>query len=324
MTALRLLAIINPISGTHSGKEYVPEVIERVIDPKKYEVTVRFTQYAGHATTLARQAIEDNYYGVLVIGGDGTINEIATALRNSNVALGIIPCGSGNGLARHLEIPMELEEALKVINENHIEPFDYGMVNDRPFFCTCGVGFDAHVSKKFAESKTRGPMTYLKNTLLEYIKYKCEDYVIECDGKILSEKAFVIACGNASQYGNNAFITPHADMQDGKLDVTVIHPFTPLDTAMIGLLLFAKHIDQDANIYSFRTKEFTIHRPKSAVMHLDGEPIMMSADLHIRIVHYGIRIFVQKEDEPKKKSVIQVIDEGFWGWVSSIRKELNV
>lgn len=319
----KILAVINPISGT-SNKEFMPETIARCIDPDKFDVVVRFTQHASHATLLTEEAIKEGFYGVIAVGGDGTINEVAAALRDSSTALGIIPCGSGNGLARHLGIPMNVEKALEIINLDNIESLDYCTANDRPFFCTCGVGFDAHVSQKFAEAKKRGPLSYIQKTLVEYLKYRCKTYSIEMNDRVVTEKAFVIACGNASQYGNNAFITPRASMHDGLIDVTVIHPFTPLDTAVLGVLLFTRHIDQDTNINTFRTSELTIHRPKPDVMHIDGEPIMMDADIHIKCHKAGIKIFLPTGDGDEKKSLLKPIENGFWDFVTTIREELNI
>ena len=319
----KILAVINPISGT-SNKEFMPETIARCIDPDKFDVVVRFTQHASHATLLTEEAIKEGFYGVIAVGGDGTINEVAAALRDSSTALGIIPCGSGNGLARHLGIPMNVEKALEIINLDNIEALDYCTANDRPFFCTCGVGFDAHVSQKFAEAKKRGPLSYIQKTLVEYLKYRCKTYSIEMNDRVVTEKAFVIACGNASQYGNNAFITPRASMHDGLIDVTVIHPFTPLDTAVLGVLLFTRHIDQDTNINTFRTSELTIHRPKPDVMHIDGEPIMMDADIHIKCHKAGIKIFLPVGDGDEKKSLLKPIENGFWDFVTTIIEELNI
>lgn len=302
----------------------MPETIMRCIDTRRFDVSVRFTQHASHATILTEEAISEHYYGVLAVGGDGTINEVAAALRDSGTALGIVPCGSGNGLARHLGIPMNAEKALEIINLDNIEALDYCTANDRPFFCTCGVGFDAHVSQKFAEAKKRGPLSYIQKTLAEYLKYRCKTYSIEMHDRVVTEKAFVIACGNASQYGNNAFIAPRASMHDGLIDVTVIHPFTPLDTALLGVLLFTRHIDQDTNINTFRTSELTIHRPKPDVMHIDGEPIMMDADIHIKCHKAGINIFLPEGDGGEKKSLLKPIENGFWDFVSTIRAELNI
>lgn len=318
----RLIAIINPISGT-SKKEYVPETLERLIDKDKFDLTIRFTQRQGHATTLTKEAIEQEYYGVIAVGGDGTINEVASALCDSNTALGIIPCGSGNGLARHLGVPVNISKAIQIINTDNVESLDYCTVNDLPFFCTCGVGFDAHVSEKFAQGHKRGPLSYVQNALLEYLKYRPQKYIIEMGDNIVTEEAFLIACGNASQYGNNAFITPKASMHDGLIDVTVLHPFTPLDTAILGVLLFTKHIDQDLNINTYRTPELTIKRSKPGVMHIDGDPVMMQADLHIKCHKAGIKMLLPVTDNVDK-SFLSSLEEYFWEFVSTVRGELKI
>ena len=317
-----LLAIINPISGT-TKKEYVPELLDKLIDKDKFALTVRFTQYAGHATELTKEAIKNNFYGVMAIGGDGTINEVASALCGSNTALGIIPCGSGNGLARHLGVPVNMEKAIQIINLDNVESLDYCTVNDHPFFCTCGVGFDAHVSEKFAQSGKRGPLTYIQNTLVEYQKNRPQKYHIEIDDEVISEEAFLIACGNASQYGNNAFIAPKASMHDGLIDVTVIHPFTPLDTAIMSFLLFTRHLDQDINITTYRVPELVIRRSKPGVMHIDGDPIMMQANLHIKCHKGGIKMLLPITDTIEK-SFLSSLEDYFWNFVNTVRDELKI
>ena len=317
-----LLAIINPISGT-TKKEYVPELLDKLIDKDKFALTVRFTQYAGHATELTKEAIKNNFYGVMAIGGDGTINEVASALCGSNTALGIIPCGSGNGLARHLGVPINMEKAIQIINLDNVESLDYCTVNDHPFFCTCGVGFDAHVSEKFALSGKRGPLTYIQSTLVEYLKYRPQKYHIEIDDEVISEEAFLIACGNASQYGNNAFIAPKASMHDGLIDVTVIHPFTPLDTAIMSFLLFTRHLDQDINITTYRVPELVIRRSKPGVMHIDGDPIMMQANLHIKCHKGGIKMLLPITDTIEK-SFLSSLEDYFWNFVNTVRDELKI
>lgn len=317
-----LLAIINPISGT-DNKEYVPETLNRIIDKEKFDLTIRFTQRQGHATELTQEAISQKFYGVIAIGGDGTINEVASALCGSDTALGIIPCGSGNGLARHLGIPVNIEKAINLINTDNVESLDYCTVNDIPFFCTCGVGFDAQVSSKFAQSHKRGPLSYLQNTIIEYLKYRPQKYTIEMGDEIVTEEAFLIACGNASQYGNNAFITPRASMHDGLIDVTVIHPFTPLDTAIMSVLLFTRHIDQDININTYRTKELVIKRNKPEIMHIDGDPVMMDADLHIKCHKAGIKILLPDNDN-SEKSLFSSLEDYFWEFVNTVRGELKI
>lgn len=318
----QILALINPISGT-ANKDYLPETIRQVVDSSIFDLSIRFTQRPNHAYQLAKEAAGNGYYGVIAVGGDGTVNETASALCDTDTALGIVPNGSGNGLARHLDIPMDINEALEIINSRNIGQYDYCTANDHPFFCTCGVGFDAQVSAKFAKSGKRGPLSYVKSAVSEYLKYRPQSYRITSPEGTIAEKAFIIACGNASQYGNNAYITPNADMQDGLIDVTVILPITPLDTAMLGILLFSRHIDQDTNIISFRTPSLTIERDKSGIMHLDGETMMMPEKIEIRCHHLGLKVFTPAKSRPKV-TIFNTIESGFWDFVNAIRSELNV
>lgn len=165
------------------------------------------------------------------------MNEIARAMIHSDAVLGIVPKGSGNGLARELHIPMDAKRALDLIIKGHISTIDCCKANNQVFFCTCGVGFDAAVSQKFAEEKRRGSLIYIKNTIEEYLSYKPEPYELLVDNQTIKEKAFLVACANASQYGNNAFIAPHANIQDGRMDLTILSPFTPLDIAPLAIQL---------------------------------------------------------------------------------------
>lgn len=318
----KILALINPISGT-ANKDYLPETIRQIVDSSLFDLSIRFTQRPNHAYQLAKEAAGNGYYGVIAVGGDGTVNETASALCDTDTALGIVPNGSGNGLARHLDIPMDINEALEIINNRNIGQYDYCTANNHPFFCTCGVGFDAQVSAKFAKSGKRGPLSYVKSAVSEYLKYRPQSYRITSPEGTIAEKAFIIACGNASQYGNNAYIAPNADMQDGLIDVTVILPITPLDTAMLGILLFSRHIDQDTNIISFRTPSLTIERDKSGIMHLDGETMMMPEKIEIRCHHLGLKVFTPAKSRPKV-TIFNTIESGFWDFVNAIRSELNV
>lgn len=318
----KILALINPISGT-ANKDYLPETIRQIVDSSLFDLSIRFTQRPNHAYQLAKEAAGNGYYGVIAVGGDGTVNETASALCDTDTALGIVPNGSGNGLARHLDIPMDINEALEIINSRNIGQYDYCTANNHPFFCTCGVGFDAQVSAKFAKNGKRGPLSYVKSAVSEYLKYRPQSYRITSPEGTIAEKAFIIACGNASQYGNNAYIAPNADMQDGLIDVTVILPITPLDTAMLGILLFSRHIDQDTNIISFRTPSLTIERDKSGIMHLDGETMMMPEKIEIRCHHLGLKVFTPAKSR-SKVTIFNTIESGFWDFVNAIRSELNV
>ena len=218
---------------------------------------------------------------LIAIGGDGTINEIGRSLVHTETALGIIPCGSGNGLARHLHIPMEPKKALEIINDGICDIIDYGKINGTDFFCTCGVGFDAFVSLKFAHAGKRGLLTYLEKTLQESLKYQPETYELETENGVSKYKAFLIACGNASQYGNNAYIAPQATLTDGLLDVTILEPFTVLDVPSLAFQLFNKTIDQNSRIKTFRCRRLCIRRATPGVVHFDGDPMETDADVDI-------------------------------------------
>lgn len=283
--------IVNPKSGTQ-GKDHILKLVDERLDKDKYRAEVLYTGYAGHAVEIAARKAEESAWAVVAVGGDGTINEIARSLVHTRTALGIVPCGSGNGLARHLQIPMEPKKAVDILNEGVRLAVDYGKINDVPFFCTCGVGFDAFVSLKFSQAGKRGPLTYLEKTLVESLKYRPETYELEIDGSTTRYKAFLIACGNASQYGNNAYITPQATLDDGLLDVTILEPFTVLDVPALSFQLFNRTIDQNSRIKTFRCRKLCIHRSKPGVAHFDGDPVMMGKDIEVDIVQKGLHVIV--------------------------------
>ena len=288
-----IMAIINPVSGIGS-KEKIPRLIDTVVDHDRYDVSTIMTEYPGHARELAAQAVTDGFDIVVAIGGDGTVNEVGSALVGTSTALAIVPSGSGNGLARHLRISMNASRALQLLNEGVIGQFDYCRVNDKPFFCTCGMGFDATVSYKFSNEGTRGFITYIKTALAEYIKYKPQHYKIDIDGQQMEEQAFVIACCNAAQYGNNAYIAPRATMQDGLIDVTVMHPFNIAESPLIGARLFLRQLGHDHHVSIYRGKHVIINRDHDEIIHVDGDPMMMPARVVIENVSKGIRILVPR------------------------------
>lgn len=306
----QIIFIVNPISGTHN-KTAILNLIDERIDKEKYEYQIIRTERAGHAIEIAAQAAENNAYMTVAIGGDGTINEIARSLIHTNTALGIIPCGSGNGLARHLEIPMEAKRAIDIINNGKIACIDYGKINGLPFFCTCGVGFDAFVSLKFAKAGKRGPLTYLEKTLHESLNYKPETYEIISEDGTMKYKAFLIACANASQYGNNAYIAPQASLNDGLMDVTVLEPFTVLDIPALSFQLFNKTLDQNSRIKTFRCKKVRIQRKKEGVIHFDGDPVMTGSDIDVELIPQGLNVVIPDKKNAKKKETnfLQLIAE---------------
>lgn len=289
MEKIKALLIINPISGTGNKKGLAEHVTARLAEAGM-DVDTVWTKASGDATVLARDAVNKGYATVLAAGGDGTVNETAAALCGTGAALGIIPCGSGNGLARHLTIPVDVHESVEVIARGHIDDCDHCSVNGRPFFCTFGTGFDAAVSHKFAQSKHRGKMTYIRNTFREYVHYVPEEYVISANGQVLTERAFVVAVCNASQYGNNAYIAPHASITDGLFDVTIIHYGNILTTALVGLDLMAGTIEKNMLIHTFRSDHVHISRRQAGAVHIDGEPMIMDPEIDVQCHHGTLRI----------------------------------
>lgn len=297
----RIMFVVNPISGT-SGKNFVLRLIDEHIDHSKYDYTIAMTQHVGHATELAKTAALDGIDIVCAIGGDGTVNEVACGVIHTQTALAIIPSGSGNGLARHLCIPTDPLSAIKIINRGVTHVMDYGLVNSHPFFCTCGVGFDAFISQKFAESGKRGPVSYMENVLNSSLRYHPETYDVDIfsgDGEEeehKSCKAFLISCANASQYGNNIYIAPSASVRDGLMDLTIIEPFTPLEAPQMALQLVNGTIEQNSRIKTFRCKSLTIRRAKPGVVHYDGEPILTDSKVEVSLVPSGLLCVAPEEE----------------------------
>ena len=291
MSKRRVLLIVNPASGTVSKRRIVPGVIRRLAR-YGFEVDVKGTSGPGNATELAAEAAASGRYdAVLACGGDGTINEVASGLVGTDTPMGIIPCGSGNGLARHLGIPVDVRRSIDVIAAGNVISADYGTANDRPFFCTFGVGFDAAVSERFARQKRRGLAMYLKSAIDEYVSFSPERYIIEVNGRTISDRAFLVVVCNASQYGNNAFIAPDASVTDGELDVTVVHTGNIFRQAMLGVDFLAGYIGKNAMVDTFRASNLRITRMAKGAAHIDGDPITVDAVIDIRCHPGRLRLF---------------------------------
>ena len=285
--------IVNPISGT-KAKNRVAKLIRELLDTAQYSPTVVVTEYAGHATQLAEQFALEGYYAVVAVGGDGTVNEVANGLVGTPTALGIIPNGSGNGFARHLDISTRMNRAVEMLNSSEPISVDYGMVNDKRFFSTCGVGFDALVAMQFNEGKSRGLKMYIQNTLQSLFNYKPESYRIVGDNIDVTTEAFLIAFANAGQWGYDANIAPKASVQEGLMDIAVVNKF-PLSAApKLALSLFTHNIDETSYMNTIRAKEVTLIRNQAGPMHIDGDPVEMPAELHLKMVPDGLKVLVKK------------------------------
>jgi len=324
MEKKKIIFIMNPISGT-VNKSGMPSLIDKYINHDIFDYEISLTKYAGHASEIASKAKDDNIDIVVAVGGDGTVNEVARAIVNSNTAIGIIPCGSGNGLARHLMLPMNLAKAIQIINLCEIHQLDYGIINDIPFFCTCGMGFDAFVSHKFAEAGKRGPITYVENILKEGLKYKPETYEIQDEKGITRLKAFLISCANASQYGNNAYIAPQASMSDGLMDIIVMEPFDVIEAPQISIDMFNKTLDKNSKIKTFKCKHLSIHRKEPGYIHYDGDPVMTGKDIEITLKEKGIKVIVNPNANKKlrKPNAVQNAAAELFNEINIFRKDIN-
>lgn len=316
MSERKALLIINPVSGTRSkrglGKFVTSRLKEIGIDVK-----IGVTTASGDACRMASEAAAKGYEAVITAGGDGTVNEAANGLAFSNCALGILPFGSGNGLARTLGIPQDIYAALKVIEEGHILNCDRGLVNGKPFYCTFGLGLDAVVSEKFASMKRRGRTTYIRSVFREFLNYKSQTYAIIINGEVITENALIIAVCNASQYGNNAYIAPKAKLTDGLLDITVVHAGNPFTSISMGVDLMVGNIDKNRSIETFKTPSVTIARLEEGPVHLDGEPLLMGKKLEISCQPAALKVY-----SPEKEIMFRPIVSPLRAMFDDIRYDL--
>ena len=284
-----LVVIVNPISG-RTSKHKVVSTISSCIDTGKYDVTIRFTSYAGHATKIAEEAVRDGVDAVVAVGGDGTVNEVARALVSTNTALGIIPCGSGNGLARHLHIPTNIRKAVDILNRGLVDTIDTMTVNGRPCFCTAGVGYDAQVCAEYAKEKRRGLITYVKKAISGWFRYEPQEYIIETDNQVLIRKAVAITCANANQWGNEFHVAPKASLKDGLIDVTIIHPMKFINALAMPRQILRYSFDKNPNVETLQTSQLLIRRNKANIVHLDGEPVMLDREVYISVQNSSLKI----------------------------------
>lgn len=296
--------IINPISGgTGNNKRKLPKLIDKELDRTQWLPTIVFTEYAGHATELARQFATMGFEAVVAVGGDGTVNEVARGLVESaklkaanvkDTALGVVPLGSGNGFARHLHIPVNTTRAIQMLNRSEPIRCDYGLANDRLFVSTCGTGFDALIAYQFATSTKRGFKTYFENVVKDLVSYKPQTYIIKGDGVDIEHKAFLITFANAGQWGYEAYIAPQASVQDGLMDICMMSSSALLGAPGLALRLFTKSINSSLFMDTVRAKDVVVTREDESPFHIDGDPVKMPREIRIRIVPEGLSVLVEK------------------------------
>lgn len=291
MSNKRILFIVNPISG-HRDKKRFGESVASVLGDKDFAYEIVFTERAGHATELATDAV-GKFDIVAAVGGDGTLNEVACGLLGSTTALAVIPCGSGNGLARCLHIPLNTQKALHLLTTGRIQNIDTGTVNGRLFLSVAGIGLDAQTAHDFAQDPRRGFVTYAHYATSNYFHLKPETIRITFDGrKTLICSPMLVTFANSNQYGYNAIIAPHASLQDGLLDTCILNrPPLPVLPAFVGMLMHG-HLDRSRYLTEIQSAHITVERPSAGVVNIDGEPVMMEAVLEVKVIPQSLNIVV--------------------------------
>lgn len=282
--------IVNPISGTSRGRDFArlaASAIRR--DALDYDIVT--TNGPGHAEELARQAVADGCDLVIAVGGDGTVNEVGRGLLGQqNSALSIVPCGSGNGLARHLGIALSPVRAIRALNQPDFQLIDVGHINQRPFFCTSGLGFDAHISREFARSPRRGLRTYASVTLREFRSYQPTPIQIELNGQVIETDCYVLAFANAAQYGNNAYIAPLADVQDGLLDLCLIDRLPLRRAIRVAYALAVGDLPTSGAAEFHTAREVRVRSDRPLGFHVDGDFVEEAQEFVVDLEPLSLRI----------------------------------
>lgn len=287
-TPLVSLAIINPISGS-GKKKNIEANLAKHLDKSKFELHIKHTRYAGHGSELAKEAIANGYDLVLAVGGDGTINEIAKSLVFSNVALGVIPCGSGNGFARHLKIPMNTTKAIKSLNKASIKKIDTVKANNHRFINVAGIGFDALVAHEFAKLDSRGLSNYIKAVVKCFSSFPNQTFVLKNKKHKSIEKCMMLSFANSSQFGNNAYIAPTAKIDDGKINLSILRKPKWFQIPALTYRVFTKTLNGSSLFSQIITDELRLVQ-ESDLGHVDGEPIFFGKNIHIKIDPLSLKV----------------------------------
>ncbi|OGX88052.1 hypothetical protein BEN47_09900 [Hymenobacter lapidarius] len=283
--------ILNPTAGP-SQRHDMPALIAQHFGTREPNYEIRLTEHAGHAVALAKMAAAEGFQVVAAIGGDGTVNEVGRGLLGTAAALGIVPQGSGNGLARHLKVPLKLPAALQRLATPDFSRMDVGVINGHPFFCTAGLGFDAHVSQHFAQAGSRGLSTYLRVTLREYRNYRAVPIRADLDGHVEETDCYVLAFANASQYGNNAYIAPLADLRDGLLDVCLIDALPVGRALKVSLGMVLGNLPQSKAAEYFRVPRARVTAQDPIGFHVDGDYLGHTTEFEIDLMPLALHVAV--------------------------------
>lgn len=286
----RLRFIINPISGV-GKKDTLPALIQTYLDHERFDYDIVYSEYKLHAKALAKQASEEKIDIVCAVGGDGSVHEVGTALIGSKTKLAIIPTGSGNGLARHLHIPLDIKNAIRCINTLNSIAMDTVLVNDKSFLGVGGYGFDAVVAKKFDQHHRRGLRSYIYLTIREFFRFNPINVSIDLDGKVKTLPIVLLTIANSSQFGNGFTVSPKSDVTDGELELVVLKPFRIWSVPSLIYHFFSKKSDRSrySEIIPFKNARILSN---SLLAHYDGEPTDVKEELNISVVPKSLHIVV--------------------------------
>lgn len=279
---LRMLVVVNPHSGVGRQKRIEP-LLRTHLNHDLYDYEVRYTEFIHHGTRIAREAADRGYDIVTAVGGDGSVNDVIQGLKDTSTVLGIIPCGSGNGLARCMHIPLTPALAVRLLNRHKVHDIDTIMLNDRYLIASiAGVGFDAYVARLMKAAKMRGFPAYLNLILREYPTYESKDYQLYLDGQAapIDRKAWFITFANSNQFGYNVAVAPKAKLDDGLIDISIVDKI-PVEHALItGPLVYANLFELSQHVEMFRAREITVTGNVDKWVNIDGEGENVGRELH--------------------------------------------
>lgn len=288
----RLLALVNPISGGKNKLNAIEQLRSNLHN--QFSLQLETTKSKDHTIALAKDAVLSGFDAVVALGGDGTINDIASVLIGSNTALAIIPVGSGNGFANALHISHQVQQAINIINKFNVTVIDTATVNNIPFVNIAGTGFDAHIGQLFSTAGSRGLITYAKITLKELWHYRANEIqLVQPESENLIIPAFLATVCNGTQFGNNAFIAPNALLNDGFLNLTIIKKMPMYAYLPFMFRLFNQSVLTSKYVYHAKAKSFEIIRPAEGPVNIDGEPFNLGQKLTFEIKPNSLKVIAQ-------------------------------
>ena len=285
---MKALFVINPLSGKRHDRD-IGALIHSAW-PGTFEM-----QPCGQKEDLdaiVDRAENEHFDVVYAVGGDGTVHETAKRLIGRKPALGILPTGSGNGFARHIGLPVDLAASLQSCRGGRIVAIDTAEVNGHPFLGVMGIGFDAVIADRFASSSVRGLETYVKEGLSAFAHFRAEEYEVAVGERVIRQKAFVIAVANSGQYGNNARVAPLASLRDGLLDLVIVNDTSAIGAVLLLARLFTGTFHRSDSVTTLQVAEAIIRRQSAGVAHLDGEPVTLEEELHVRVRPLSLNLLV--------------------------------